>query len=128
MTWLYGQTVFDAAMAAMDGGRNLAFDLGSCEYMDSTLLGTLHELTVRAEEAGRELWLQNVSEDLRNSFQELHMLVVLRHLREQPIEWSQPITSIDLRATHEMLAELSDENREQFGSLVQTLRTELGDQ
>ena len=139
MTWLYGQTLFDAAMAAMDGGRDLVIDLGSCEYMDSTLLGTLHELTVRAEDAGRTVDLQNVPEALRDSFEELSMAIVLKHLNERPVDLPAQLKAIDLRATHgtrqqqrllkahEVLAELSDENREQFGSLVKALRSELAE-
>ena len=137
MTWLYGQTLFDTAMAVLDGGRDLAVDLSGCDYMDSTLLGTLHELTVRAEEAGLTLSLQNVPEDLRNNLEELHMTAVLKQLREQPIELPGQLSNVDLRATdgirqqqrllraHEMLAELSDENREQFANLLSTLRSEL---
>ena len=139
MTWLYGQTLYDAAMAAIDGGRNLVMDLGSCEHMDSTLLGTLHELTLRATDAGQRLTLQNVTEPLVESFKELSMREVLDHIAEEAIALPPGFREIDLHATHgprqqqrllkahEMLAELSDGNREQFGGVVETLRQELGE-
>jgi serine phosphatase RsbU (regulator of sigma subunit)/anti-anti-sigma regulatory factor len=139
MTWLYGQTLYDAAMAAMDGGRDLVMDLAGCEHMDSTLLGTLHELTLRAEAAGRKLTLQNVPTPLLESFDELSMQGVLDHIAAEPIGLPEHLTRIDLRATHgarqqqrllkahEMLSTLSEHNREQFGGLVETLRTELNE-
>jgi len=139
LTWLYGQTLFDAAMAALDAQRDLILDLGSCEHMDSTLLGTLHELTLQADSAGRKLRLQNVPPAILSNFEELSLEGVLRHISRQPVAVPDQLTTIDLRATHdtrqqqrllrahEMLAELSDENQEQFGVLVDTLRSELSE-
>jgi serine phosphatase RsbU (regulator of sigma subunit)/anti-anti-sigma regulatory factor len=139
LTWLYGQTLFDAAMAALDSQRDLILDLGSCEHMDSTLLGTLHELTLQADSAGRKLRLQNVPPAILSNFEELSLEGVLRHISRQPVAVPDQLTAIDLRATHdtrqqqrllrahEMLAELSDENQEQFGVLVDTLRSELSE-
>ncbi len=138
MTWLYGQALYDAAMAAIDGGRSLLIDLDDCEHMDSTLLGTLHELTVRATEAGQTLTLQNVPSTLIESFQELSMDEVLSQISSSAVGLPERLTNVDLHATHgtrqqqrllkahEMLAELSEGNREQFGGVVETLRKELG--
>lgn len=137
ITWLYGQVLFDTAMAAIDAKRDVVIDLGGCEHMDSTLLGTLHELVLRALEVGRSCVVQNVKPSLEANFEELSMTVVLEHISAEPIELPAQRTQIDLSATHadrqqnrllkahEMLAELSDENQEQFGSLVETLRSEL---
>jgi anti-anti-sigma regulatory factor len=139
MIWLYGQTLYDAALAAIDAGRDIVIDLGRCEHMDSTLLGTLHELTLCAEKAGRKLTFQNVPQPLMESFEELSMKGVLNHIGTEPINLPDQLTVMDLRATHgsrqqqrllkahEILAELSDDNREQFGGLVATLRSELGE-
>jgi phosphoserine phosphatase RsbU/P len=137
MTWLYGQPLFDAAIAAVDGGRNIIIDLGNCEYMDSTLLGTLHELLDQAQQASRTLTLQNVAEPLEDSFRELSMQGILDCIDKTPVDLPAHLVALDLQATHgtrqqqrllkahEMLAELSDENREQFRGVVQALRSEL---
>jgi serine phosphatase RsbU (regulator of sigma subunit)/anti-anti-sigma regulatory factor len=137
VTWFYGQTVFDTGMAAIDAGRDLVIDLGGCEHLDSTLLGTLHELTVQALEAGRSCLIQNAAAALRSNFEELSMTVVLEHIARQPLALPEERTQLDLSGTqvdrqqqrllkaHEVLAELSDENQEQFGSLLETLRSEL---
>lgn len=137
MTWLYGQAVFDTAMAALDGGRDLIIDLEHCEHMDSTVLGTLHELCERADQLGRHLAVQNASEGLRSCFEELSMTGVLDHAKGAPVAPPAERTEISLRAAHgvrqqqrllkahEMLAALSDDNREQFSGLVEMLRSEL---
>jgi len=137
VTWLYGQTLFDTAMAALDGGRDLVVDLGGCEHMDSTILGTLHELCERADGLGRRLIVQNVPEPLRASFNELSMTNVLKHTVDAPLTLPRDRTEVGLRAmhgirqqqrllrAHELLAALSEDNREQFGALVETLRSEL---
>ena len=139
LTWLYGQILFDTAMAIIDGGRRLVIDLERCEHLDSTLLGTLHELTLRAQENGTGIRLQRVSEKLRASFEELSMAAVLDNVTAKPLPVPDKLTGIDLHVTHgerqqqrllkahEMLAELSDDNREQFASLVETLRAELSE-
>lgn len=137
MTWLFAQTFYDAAMVAIDGGRNLVFDLDSCEYMDSTLLGTLHELTLRATEAGRRLTLQNVPEQLRACFAELSMQQVLDGITEQAADLPEGLTELDLYTSHqsrqqqrllrahEILAGLSEENRQQFSEVLNAFEQEL---
>ncbi|MFV2090083.1 MAG: STAS domain-containing protein, partial [Pseudomonadales bacterium] len=138
VTWLYGQILFETAMAVINEKRDVVIDLSGCEHMDSTLLGTLHELTLRALEVGCSCVVQNVSPHLEANFEELSMTVVLEHMSAESIELPAQRTHLDLSATHldrqqhrllkahEVLAELSDENQEQFGSLVETLRSESG--
>jgi serine phosphatase RsbU (regulator of sigma subunit) len=49
LTWTCGQALHDAALAVIDAGRTLVIDLAECDYLDSTLLGTLQQV---AEAAG----------------------------------------------------------------------------
>jgi len=139
ITWLHGQTLFDAGMAVIDDKLNLVVDLTCCEYLDSTLLGTLHELILKADQNGVSIRLQNVGPHLRANFEELSMQAALNHTVTEPQEIPAPCIQIDLDAAqpvsqqqrllhaHEVLAELSESNRQQFGSLVETLREELKD-
>ena len=65
------------------------------------------------------------------------MAAVLAQVAGEPTEPPSERFDVDLHVSHgerqqqrllrahEMLLELSDENREQFGELVETLRTEL---
>ena len=137
ITWLHGQTLFDAGMAVIDEKLNMVLDLTRCEYLDSTLLGTLHELILKADNAGISIQLQNVGPQLRANFDELSMQAALNHIVTESQEIPTTRTQIDLDAAqpgsqqqrllhaHEVLAELSETNREQFGSLVEILREEL---
>ena len=138
VTWLYGQVLFETATAALDSGRKLVIDLSDCEHMDSTLLGTLHEMVLQAREGNCDLLLQHVPTVLRDDFEELSMTAVLEQISEEPVPVPRDLTSINLHTApsdrqqlrllkaHEVLADLSDDNREQFGDLVDTLRSELG--
>ncbi len=139
ITWLHGQVMFDTGMAEIDAGRRLVIDLGRCQYLDSTLLGTLHELVLRAERAGLQISLQNVGPHLQENFEELSMRSALEHIAEAAEPLPQRRLPIDLDAAttgsqqqrllhaHEILAQLSESNQEQFGSLVESLRKELKD-
>ncbi|MBT8147142.1 MAG: SpoIIE family protein phosphatase [Gammaproteobacteria bacterium] len=140
ITWLYGQTLFDAGMAVIEEKLDLVVDLAGCEFLDSTLLGTLHELILKADKAGIEMRLQNVGAQLRENFDELSMQAALEHIVGEPQEIPERRTQIDLDSVqpgsqqqrllhaHEVLAELSENNREEFGGLVETLRKELKDE
>ena len=137
VTWLFGQVLFDTAMSVLDARRDLVIDLGACEHMDSTLLGTLHELTQRARGLKRRCVIQNADQRLLDNFEELAMEAVTASITDRPIELPEQLTQIDLSKTdvdrqqqrllkaHEVLASLSEENEEQFGSLIESLRTEL---
>ena len=137
ITWLHGQTLFDAVKSEIDQKKDLVIDLGRCEYLDSTLLGTLHELILNADEAGVSIRLQNVGPQLQANFDELSMEAALKHIVVEPQEIPSRLSRVDLDAeqagsqqqrllhAHEVLLELSENNREQFGSLVESLREEL---
>ena len=138
IVWLHGQVLFDTAMAVIDARRDLVLDLADCGHLDSTVLGTLHELVQQARQAGSAITLQNVGPKLRADFEELSLKAVLKQITTEPVEVPTQRTPIDLSAinesrrearllrAHEVLAELSDENLEQFGDLVDDLRSELG--
>jgi len=137
IVWLHGQVLFDTAMAMIDAGRDLVLDFADCVHMDSTLLGTLHELVQQARQAGSAITLQNVGPKLLADFEELSLKAVLEQITTQPVALPTERTPIDLSTinesgrdarllrAHEVLAELSDENLEQFGDLVDDLRSEL---
>ena len=124
-------------MAVIDAHRDLILDFADCVHMDSTLLGTLHELVQQAQQAGSAITLQNVRPKLLADFEELSLKAVLAQIALEPGAVPTQRTPIDLSAVnesrrevrllraHEVLAELSDENFEQFGGLVEDLRSEL---
>lgn len=141
VTWLCGQALLDSALSVLDSGRPLIIDLGRCEYLDSTLLGTLHELCEWAQQraaavpGGRDpLVLQNVPQTLEDAFRELSMKAVLERITDDPQavpekqhavqlpEQSRTAHQKRLLKAHQVLADLSDENREEFAAVIEALR------
>ncbi len=137
VTWLHAQSVFEAAAAVIEANRTLVIDLSDCEHLDSTLLGTLHELTLRARDRGVALRLQNVPSGLLQAFDELSLSSVAACVRVVAVpvpadRTALPIPEVDVKAqqlrllrAHELLAALSEDNREQFTAVVAAMRADL---
>ncbi|MBV9946595.1 MAG: hypothetical protein JOZ69_07085, partial [Myxococcales bacterium] len=103
-------------------------DLSDCAMLDSTVLGTLHELSTTP---GLALRLQNVSAELRGLFEELAMTRVLSSIGPaEPlpagmvaahVKADAEAQALVLRA-HEVLAGLSPKNAEEFAPVIELLR------
>jgi anti-anti-sigma regulatory factor len=128
-TWLHCDAFHETALAVLDGGRPLVLDLSGCEYMDSTCLGTVHELVDRGG-----VVLTVVTPAVRALFEELSMAQVLASIREHGPA-APPLYALgtgDVRAAvqqrilqaHEALSALSERNREEFKEVVESLRGE----
>lgn len=133
-TWTRSQAFLDAALRLLRRKRTLTIDLGACEYLDSTFLGTLNEIVTSRLDAVR---LQRVPASIRALFEELCMTSVLNHaslITEALPERMEPVSGAAVDATqqgwrmlkaHEILSSLSDENQAQFQGVVESLRTDL---
>jgi serine phosphatase RsbU (regulator of sigma subunit)/anti-anti-sigma regulatory factor len=135
-TWLHSDILYEAVASILDEGRAVTIDLGECEYLDSTFLGTIHELVERSRSGRGTLRLQRITAPVRELFDELSMTRVLAALSEDaaflPPDM-QPLLPVSdpagsqwrvLRA-HETLAALSPKNREKFHAVVDTIRSNL---
>jgi anti-anti-sigma regulatory factor len=121
-----------SAMSRLHGP--VTIDLRDCEYLDSTFLGTLYELVVTHPGMIR---IQQVSPRLKGLFEELSMDAVLDRITLEPESLPavmEPLANIPedpdrqglrLLKAHEILASLSEENREQFQEVVSSLRQDL---
>jgi hypothetical protein len=111
-------------------------DFGACEYLDSTFLGTVHEVVTLKPNA---VQLQRVAPQVQGLFEELSMQAVLEHISDNIKPLPETMTPLEqsnqdqrhqaqrvLRA-HEILTSLSEHNREQFLDVVKSLRQELGE-
>jgi serine phosphatase RsbU (regulator of sigma subunit) len=126
-TWTVGDALFETGCAIVEAGRRLVLHLADCEYLDSTCLGTVHELTGRGDVA-----LQGVSPTVRALFEELDMKRVLDNIREPvPIPEMLPLSHArgDMHAgqlrvlrAHEALSALSPSNREKFQGVLDSVR------
>ena len=130
-TWMQCDAFHETAQAVLDAGHALVLDLSGCEYLDSTFLGTIHELVGR----GR-VTLVGVRPAVRALFEELSMDQVLAHIPEDipaSPEFYALGTASDpaaarkriLRA-HEALSALSEHNHEEFRDVIQALREDAG--
>jgi sigma-B regulation protein RsbU (phosphoserine phosphatase) len=136
-TWIQSTVFYDACNVLIDDGKDMLLDFALCDCIDSTFLGTIHELIDRAEKSEVELRLQAVSPAVEHLFVELGMKQVIDHivltLLPLPNQMS-PLVATDyseqgqaqrvLRA-HERLAELGERNREKFNPLIVQLRQEI---
>lgn len=134
ITWLVGQALLDCARRQLDQHHRLTIDLDNCHHMDSTCLGTLHEIVKSNPEA---VDLQCVGDEVRGLFDELNMSAVLEHISPEAAALPEQMTGIHAKdlspqqqgarilSAHETLASLSPENEEQFRSVVDSLRVDL---
>ncbi|MFU8817363.1 MAG: SpoIIE family protein phosphatase [Pseudomonadales bacterium] len=135
VSWLCGQALLEAALLVIDSGRPLIIDLQRCDYLDSTMLGTLHELVQRAAARGSRLSIQNVGPSLEEAFRELSMGVVLERMvgdalpvpeQRRQVRLPQHSSGVHqerLLRAHQVLAELSEENRKEFNPVIEALRS-----
>ena len=115
-------------------GQRLIVDLMECTHLDSAFLGTLHEIV--ASDPEHNVSVRCPSEGVRALFVELGLEGVLEAVETRPAD--PPCTPTPLAQdlpgresqerllrAHEILSELSEENRERFAGLVKSLREEL---
>ena len=137
-TWMHAETFFEAADAVIGEKRALIVDLSACDYLDSTFLGTLFQIVVQADGAAAPLRIQNALPSVRAWLEELSMHSVLAHLSRDTVALPAEMTRLTeyrsdgthqqlrLLRAHELLAQLSEANREEFQSVVEALRSEIG--
>ncbi len=136
-TWLHCESFRRLAQAARDAGKRLTIDLTSCTHLDSAFLGTLHEIV--STDVGKTTSVRCPCPAVRALFGELGLEEVLGSVRDEPCEppcepapvaQEPPARASQERLlrAHEILSELSEENRERFAGVVKSLRAELGDE
>jgi len=135
-TWASAADLYDAASDVVDRGRALTLDLTHCEYLDSTVLGTLHEIVARGAAARTQVRIQGLGSAVKPLFEELDMHAVLDTVVDSPIPAPRELVPLrrvspgddrQLRVlhAHETLSSLSADNREQLAQVLEALRAEL---
>jgi sigma-B regulation protein RsbU (phosphoserine phosphatase) len=134
--WCQSATFQTQCALALEAGRHVMVDLALCRYLDSTFLGTLHQLCELADRAGLEFRLQGVTPEVEALFEELGMRLVMDHIvprmlplptRMQPLaaEPERAARALLMLRAHEGLAALSERNRREFDPLIAQLRREV---
>ncbi|HEV2129531.1 MAG TPA: SpoIIE family protein phosphatase [Longimicrobiaceae bacterium] len=130
-SWTHCDAFYETACGILAEGHPLVIDLSACEYLDSTCLGTIHELVGRGG-----VRLHGVQPSVRELFEELNMERVLASVREDGASPPElyPLASptgeaeagrLRILRAHEALSALSAPNRAKFQGVVETLRRHL---
>jgi sigma-B regulation protein RsbU (phosphoserine phosphatase) len=135
--WTQAAALREACATELADGHAVILDLEGCDYMDSTMLGTLHELAGSAAAAGRTLVLQRLSPDLRKVADELCLQRVLElvaaEARALPADFT-PLAALPasaernrerMLAAHEVLAALGEDNCAKFAGVIEELRRKI---
>jgi hypothetical protein len=111
----------------------VVIDLASCTYLDSTLLGTLHDIVTHAD-AAAPVRIHGVRPEIRKLFDELAMQPVIDHIAAADRPAPHAMRPLDGTAespdasrarilhAHELLLTLSEHNRSEFQAVVDALR------
>jgi anti-anti-sigma regulatory factor len=136
VTWQFADALLQAALAVLDARRRLVIDLAECEHLDSTLLGTLHELATRADALDATLVLQRVPDRVAAAFAELSLATVEGHVSAVALALPRELARMEvtprdpsaqrerLLHAHRTLASLSERNRELFADVIDALANE----
>lgn len=131
-TWGPCAAFHQAAVQVLQSGKRLLLDLSHCESLDSTCLGTIHELVGRGK-----VGLQNVRPEVQELFAELCMEKVIANIQPESVllprmsPLAAPPTSTEMARkrileAHEAISSLSERNRETFRSVLEGVRQEEG--
>lgn len=135
--WTQSAAFYEACVGALSMGGAVSLDLTLCEHLDSTFLGTIHELVEHAERKDLELRLQGVMPPVEELFREVGMKRVMEHIvpvmLPLPSQMSPLVVEAQERRSqalrilkaHEGLAALSESNLREFDPLLEALRREL---
>jgi sigma-B regulation protein RsbU (phosphoserine phosphatase) len=136
-TWTHSATFFERAKVAVNEDQPLSIDLSCCSYLDSTFLGTIHEVITIADCRCSSVNLQGVVPQVLDEFCELGMARVLGHVSSEPRPLPTHMEALEragegeessnqnrLLRAHEALASLNEENRSEFQNLIEALRQE----
>jgi serine phosphatase RsbU (regulator of sigma subunit)/anti-anti-sigma regulatory factor len=135
--WTQSAAFYEACLGALAMGGAVTVDLTLCEHLDSTFLGTIHELVEQAESRDVELRLQGVMPPVEDLFREVGMKRVMEHMvpvmLPLPSQMSPLVSEEEERRSqtlrilraHEGLAALSESNRREFDPLLVALRKEI---
>lgn len=135
--WTHCSSLYECCLKGLEDRAPLTLDLGRCEYLDSTFIGTVQELLDRFQSAGVRVRLQGVVPQVRSLFEELGMARVLAALEDEALplpETMHPVAASDttdadtrrrMLQAHQTLASLSESNRGQFARLIEHMHREL---
>jgi serine phosphatase RsbU (regulator of sigma subunit)/anti-anti-sigma regulatory factor len=136
--WTHAAAFHDACRDEIAAGKHITLDFAGCTFLDSTMLGTIHEALAHAEKSGISLTLQALPSEIRGMFEELAMDSVLRAIGDPPQPAPPEMIPLTLLPTpsnrvrrriteaHEAIAAINDRNREKFLDVLTNLHHRSG--
>lgn len=134
VSWVQGKPVAQSIRDAVRKKQDIVVDLSECDYLDSAMLGTLHETAHECSLNSLKLTIQGVSKPIYDAFVELGMYDVLGfviggHVSVPTDRSRLSDEDIDMMAqqrwllrAHEALASLNTANEEEFRHVIEELR------
>jgi serine phosphatase RsbU (regulator of sigma subunit)/anti-anti-sigma regulatory factor len=132
--WTHAAAFHDACRDEIAAGRRVTLDFAGCSFLDSTMLGTIHETLAQARASGISFTLQALPVEIRGMFEELAMESALRAIGDPPQPappdmiplklLPAPSNRVRRRITeaHEAIASINDRNREKFMDVLTQLQ------
>lgn len=136
-TFVQAPTIHDTALSELKAGRHLQIDLTRCTYLDSTMLGTMQELTSDSAQEKGKLSFYTRGSTVRSHFEELGMIEVLNHFTSEMTPMPKKVEVLEISGefsiqhnqrmlhAHEALAHINEQNQEEFAKLINQLRYEI---
>ena len=134
VTWVQGKPVAQSIRDAVRKKQDIVVDLSACDYLDSAMLGTLHETAHECSLNSLNLTIQGTSKPIYDAFVELGMydvlgFVISGHIFVPDNRSRLSDEDIDVMAqqrwllrAHEALASLNTANEEEFRHVIEELR------
>lgn len=134
VSWVQGKPVAQSIRDAVRKKQDIVVDLSACDYLDSAMLGTLHETAHECSLNSLKLTIQGTSKPIYDAFVELGMYDVLGFVISGKVEVPSARSrlsdeDIDMMAqqrwllrAHEALASLNTANEEEFRHVIEELR------
>lgn len=135
-TFAISQSLRSCALRGLESRRpHIHIDLSECESMDSTIMGVLGMIGLRAKQYGLQVEIVNANDRLKKMLGSLGVGRLFRytHSTDNRVDWQALCqTEADASATeqtmldaHETLMELDDENIPRFQDVVDYLKKDL---
>jgi serine phosphatase RsbU (regulator of sigma subunit)/anti-anti-sigma regulatory factor len=136
--WSQAAAFHDACSDDIAAGKRITLDFDGCVFLDSTMLGTIHEAHAHAKKSGTPFTLQALPREIHGMFEELAMDSVVQSVvdppQPAPLEMiplallPTPSNRVRRRITeaHEAIVAISDRNREKFMDVLVELQRGAG--
>ena len=143
-----GRANMDCSPALKNFGENItqgafskiSFDMTACRWMDSTFMGTLAMLGLKAKKAGISIEMLNMDEKNRGLIRDLGIEGLFNFAASSDSSFdssstknltdsdsSQRATAETILEAHKTLAEVNDANAQKFGKVIEMVKKDIED-